>query len=51
MQECVRERTRAHLDGVCTSLRCQVYIYGKVVQVGISKILKGAAGEKVRECC
>jgi len=31
------------------SPRCQVYICGRVVQVGISKILEGAAGEKERE--
>lgn len=32
------------------SPRCQVYICGRVVQVGISKILEGAAGgERERE--
>lgn len=43
-------RAHTHLDGVWMSPQCQVYICGRVVQVGISKILEGAAGgERERE--
>lgn len=37
-------RAHTHLDGVWMSPRCQVYICVRVVQVGISKRVEGAAG-------
>lgn len=44
MCACVCICAHTHLDGVWMSPQCQGYICGRVVQVGSSKILEGAAG-------